>query len=524
MSNSGARVKDTGETRDTGQQDTFPRQATVLETLQLFTHDIRSAMSDVVGGLRLIDTHDLSAETRTQIDRVRAAGDTLAALVDAALMAAAGETRIHEAEADTRMDAWLSALAGRWSGRAQAERSSFSVDPGACMPHRLRLAQVTLDRIVGNLIGNALNHARGAPVVLVIEGRPGAGVKLRIVDGGKGYPEAVLREVSERGEASPIGAGAGSGLGLRIVAELSRQAGGHLTLENAEVGGGVATLHLPDQAVVWDSAPAAPCAPPDLSGLRLLVAEDNLTNQTILRQLLGKMQAEVVFVADGVAALEVAAREVFDLALIDIEMPRKSGLEVMRGIRAMEEPRASMPLIALTAYVLRDNREAIYAAGADGIIGKPIASGTAFGRAILRHVGRPDGMPGAEEVLGGRVDDSCGVKLDHARFAALMEVAGPDGRAELLERLDEDLRAVRAALDIAVPDKTIGEIRAQTHILIALAGAVGADRLARLAEVLNIAAKRQRLEDFAGLYGPCRAELGDLITHVAAEARAAPVA
>lgn len=516
-------MKDAGEepggddSADDGAQ--WSREAAVLETLQLFNHDIRSAMSDVVGGLRLIDTTEMLPETRTQFDRVGAAADTLAALVEAALMAASGETRIQQTDTETQVSAWLAALAGRWSGRAQAERSSFTVDPGETVPHRLALAQVTLDRIIGNLIGNALKHARGAPVFLMIEGVRGAGVKLRVVDGGTGYPETVLREVSQLGEAIPIGSAAGSGLGLRIVAELSRQVGGYLTLENAEVGGGVATLHLPEPLVIWDDRPEPPCAPPDLSGLKLLVAEDNLTNQTILRQLLDKMQAEAVFVADGAAALEVLAREPFDLGLIDIEMPRKSGLEVMRAVRAMDEPQASMPLVALTAYVLRDNREAIYAAGADGIIGKPIASGREFGRIILRHVGRPDGLPGAEAVLGGIIDDSLGAQLNHARFAALMKVAGRDGQAELLERLEEDLRSVRATLDSAVPGRVIGDIRAQTHILIALAGAVGADRLARLAEVLNIAVKRQRLDDFDGLYAPCREELTILIDYVAAQDR-----
>lgn len=70
------------------------RRSVVADTLQLFSHDIRSAMSDVLGGLRLIDGDRLDAETRAQLERVLVAGDTLAAMVDAALMAAAGETLI----------------------------------------------------------------------------------------------------------------------------------------------------------------------------------------------------------------------------------------------------------------------------------------------------------------------------------------------------------------------------------------------------------------------------------------------
>jgi signal transduction histidine kinase len=80
--------------RDEARKPLDARLNAVAETLQLFSHDIRSAMSDVVGGLRLVDRDRLSPEAQTQIDRVQASADTLAALVDGALMAAAGDTLI----------------------------------------------------------------------------------------------------------------------------------------------------------------------------------------------------------------------------------------------------------------------------------------------------------------------------------------------------------------------------------------------------------------------------------------------
>jgi CheY-like chemotaxis protein/two-component sensor histidine kinase len=503
----------------------------VAETLQLFSHDIRAAMSDVVGGLRLIDLERLDPETRMQFDRVRAAGDTLAALVDGALMAAAGETLIKRDEDAVTMRDWLAALNGRWSGRAREAETGFGIDLDGHLPVAMRIPQVTLDRIVGNLVGNAFRHAQGGEVRLRLRGRRGNGLIIQVRDTGPGYPAAVLSRMRRGVDPAPIGQRAGSGLGLRIAAELTRQVSGELILRNdPRTGGGEATLHLPEAVVDWAGAPAQPCEPPDLGGLRLLVAEDNLTNQTILKQLLAKMKAEAVFVADGDAALERLTDEEFDVALIDIEMPRKSGLEVMTAVRALGGDKAAMPLIALTAYVLRDNREAIYDAGADGIIGKPISSGADFGRAILRYAGRPtDGLE-PEAVLGGLYDDgaqsAAGPAFDAARFDALMDVAGEEGRGELLSRLHEDLAQVCAELDAGVLARSVPVIRAQTHILIAISGAVGAERLNQLAEVLNIAAKRQRLEDLEALYAPCRRDLLDLIARVdaTAEAYCLPVA
>ncbi|NKX44567.1 response regulator [Roseicyclus persicicus] len=497
------------------------RPPAMAETLQLFSHDIRSAMSDVVGGLRLVDRARLTPEAQLQVDRVQAAADTLAALVDGALMAAVGDTLIQQDDAALVLADWLAALAGRWSGRASEGRGRFAVEQAGAMPNRLAVPPVTLDRILGNLISNALNHAPGTPVTLRIEGARGAGLALTVRDGGAGYPQALLDRIGRGGDAGPVGDHAGSGLGLRIAAELSAQVGGTLTLSNPEGGGASARLFLPEAVIDWDGTGPAPCVPPDLGGLRILVAEDNLTNQTILRQLLDRMQAEAVFVADGAAALDMLDRQPFDIALIDIEMPRLSGLDVMARVRARGDAVARMPMVALTAYVLRDNREAIYAAGADGIIGKPISSGIEFGRAILRYAGRPAGLPEPEDVLGGAPGDpGLGRMLDEARFAALLAVAGPEGAEELLSRLHEDLSATRAALDAGVAAGDIPEIRAQTHILIAISGAVGAERLYRIAEVLNIAAKRRRTGDLAALWAPCRADLDALMAHVEAEAAA----
>jgi two-component system aerobic respiration control sensor histidine kinase ArcB len=133
-----------------------------------------------------------------------------------------------------------------------------------------------------------------------------------------------------------------------------------------------------------------------------------------------------------------------------------------------------MPLVALTAYVLRDNREAIYAAGADGIIGKPVSSIEEFGRAILRYAGRPAGLPEPEDVLAHRHEDAAfGVKMDEARLEELLVVAGPRARKGASGTADEDLCAVRDRLDAGIAARSVSIIREQTHILVAISGAVG---------------------------------------------------
>lgn len=475
------------------------------EALQQLSHDIRSAMSDVLGGIRLVETARLDPEAQTQIDRVRAAADTLAALVDDALLTAAGETLINDEHRNLTVASWVKALDRRWSGRAAERGSQFTIRQHGPMPVRLTVSPITLDRIVGNLVGNALVHAAGGEVRVELHCAPDQGFEIHVADQGPGFPDYVL-DARQRLQASTTG----SGLGLHIVRQLSAQIPAELTLSN-EAHGACARLLIPPEKVDWKGAANSP--PPDLAGLRILVAEDNLTNQAILRQMLDDMGAETMFVTDGLAAMDALGRETFDIGLIDIEMPRLSGLEVMEQVRATGGSVAKMPLVAITAYVLRDNREAIYAAGADGIIGKPIVSSDEFGRTILRHVGRPSGLPEAQDVLTG---SGLEPKMDTDRLERLLEAAGEAGSAELLDRVVEDLSTVLEALDKGIAEGVVADIRAQTHILVAISGAVGADRLCQMAEVLNIAAKRRKMDQSAQIYAHLRLDLVDLLAVIAA--------
>ena len=500
---------------DTGAAQNLRHESDVLNKL---SHDIRAAMSDVLGGLRLIEPGRLEPQTLTQFERVRAAADTLGGLIDHALLEAAGQGVIAEPARDIHLLEWVAALTHRWSGRAVERGSTLDVRVAENLPLRVKLGPLLLDRLIGNLVGNALHHAPGVPVEVRVEAFDGPGLAIEVRDGGPGFPVSILQALGANEPTRAQGAHAGSGLGLGIVRDLSSQVGATIAFENdSTTGGGVVRVVLPEVLLDWSGAGQAPLLPPDMSGLSILVAEDNATNRLILQSMLAEWGADVTVVGDGVAAMEALEEAPFDLALIDIEMPKMDGLQVMARARKMPSPIANMPMIAITAYVLRDNREAIYAAGADGIIGKPIASGAEFGRTLMRYVGRPTGQPEPDDIARqGRGADMLPMQMDHERLDVLLQTAGPEQQTELLERLGEDLHAVQMALDGAVESLDIAEIRAQTHILIAISGAVGADRLCQLSEVLNIAAKRRRVDQVPVLYQEVRCDLRDLITLVAA--------
>jgi CheY-like chemotaxis protein len=108
--------------------------------------------------------------------------------------------------------------------------------------------------------------------------------------------------------------------------------------------------------------------------LRVLLAEDNAINQRLTLRLLEKRGHSVVAAADGVEALEALDRDVFDLVLMDVQMPRMDGFQVTGIVRAREKlTGAHLPIFAMTAHVLKGDEERCLSAGMDGYIPKPVS-------------------------------------------------------------------------------------------------------------------------------------------------------
>lgn len=226
-----------------------------------------------------------------------------------------------------------------------------------------------------------------------------------------------------------------------------------------------------------------------LNGLKILLAEDNPTNQMVAVQMLESLGAEVALAVDGAEALDMLQQEEYDVALIDIEMPRISGIDLIRRVRDADEPLRQMPLIALTAYVMREHRAAIEDAGADGIIAKPILSIEQFGEEILEHIKSRGPFTPLSEATAPAKDDQP-AKMDLQTYDALRSSFEPETFVELTEKIRTDVSSARERISTACKTGDLEELRGATHILVSVAGVIGAHRLQELAQCLNSAGHR----------------------------------
>ena len=169
----------------------------------------------------------------------------------------------------------------------------------------------------------------------------------------------------------------------------------------------------------------------------------------VASNMLRALDAEVLVCSDGVEALERFDGYPADLVVVDIEMPRLTGLDVIRAIRARTDAKAQVPIVALTAYAMREHRDRIAAAGANGLIAeadhqhrgpRPRA-----GRARPALGAGGGGAPG-ERARGGRRLPA----MDMAVFDELCRTIGPDLVDELMEKVVADLVDARARLEAAL--------------------------------------------------------------------------
>lgn len=122
--------------------------------------------------------------------------------------------------------------------------------------------------------------------------------------------------------------------------------------------------------------------------LRILVAEDNLTNQKVIEYMLEPFDAEIEIVGNGRVALEAVSSSAYDMVLMDVQMPEMDGVTATRHIRKLDGPGADTPIIALTANAMTGDREAYLQAGMSDYVPKPLDQ-----HVLLRTIARAASVP-----------------------------------------------------------------------------------------------------------------------------------
>ncbi|HYE45507.1 MAG TPA: ATP-binding protein [Caulobacter sp.] len=345
------------------------------------SHEIRTPLNGVLAMADVMSRGELDDQQRERLGVIRESGELLLAVLNDVLDLSkieAGKLELNPGDFD------LADLADGcrrvFSVLAQEKglRFDLTVEPeaaGCWKGDRDRMRQ-----ILGNLLSNAIKFTVEGAIGARFSLNAGGGLRLTVADTGIGIASDKLPTLFDKfvqADNSTTRQFGGSGLGLAICRELVQLMGGQIVARSAEGEGSTFIVDLPlsrGEMAIPATLPAAEAELDEGRALRILAAEDNLTNQKVLRAVLDPLDIDLTITSDGAAAVEAWRTGGFDLILMDIQMPVMDGVEATQTIRAEERRQAlpRTPILALTANAMTYQVEQYLEAGMDGHVSKPI--------------------------------------------------------------------------------------------------------------------------------------------------------
>ncbi len=275
---------------------------------------------------------------------------------------------------------------------AEKKNLAYSLNIADDVPEHFYFDDARLKQVLINLIGNAIKFTQQGFVKVSVSYKGQSGDKgvilLSVADSGIGIEDekqALVFERFSQVDSSLNKSFGGTGLGLSIIAELVDLMGGSIDLESKLNQGSVFTLTFALTRVEKDSAIEAASislsSSSEKAPLRILLVEDNPINQLVASKMLKNLGYESVIADSGRQALDIFDEQLFDIILMDIQMPGLNGMETTEIIRQREQQHAgekhstckhSAYIVALTANALADDRKHYLSSGMDDYLAKPI--------------------------------------------------------------------------------------------------------------------------------------------------------
>lgn len=367
--------------------------------LAVMSHEIRTPLNGFGAMIDLLRDSTLGQDQRENLETMDLCARSLQALVGDILEYSQLEARrVDVHRAPHHGVTTLQRLAEPF--RATAIERGLAFDLRIELPGHewLYVDAQRVRQILAILVGNALKFTTAGHVAVQVARCPDKLLAIDVVDTGIGIPEdhrSTLFEPFVQADSSTTRRFGGTGLGLSIARRLARAMGGDVVLVRSDRDGSWfrGTILAPTCDARGERGDAIATGPASdattaagFAHKRVLVADDDRTNRLVAAKLLRRLGIDATLVENGLQAVEAAARERFDVILMDMMMPQLGGIEATAQIRAGQGPCRDVPILAFTAAAFAADRDAALQAGMDGFLEKP-ARLAALRDALQPHLG-----------------------------------------------------------------------------------------------------------------------------------------
>jgi len=484
------------------------------EFLANMSHEIRTPMTAILGYTDLLSDPTVTASDRDNyVAVVRRNGEHLLALINDILDLAKIESgKLSVSVESCSIPSVIADMASLMRVRADQRGNRLDIVYNGGLPETIESDPARLRQALVNLVGNAIKFTEKGTITVVVTFLPTwrdgeSAVQFEVIDTGIGIsPEKIehLFQPFVQADTSTSRKFGGTGLGLPITRHIAELLGGRLTADSTPGAGATFTLvvatgdlsgvtMLAQPAEVFEEAVHRHegSAGQALAGLRVLLAEDGVDNQQLIRAVLTKAGADVDIAENGKIACSKASKGDFDVVLMDMQMPEMDGYQATKRLRKRGYTK---PILALTAHAMASDRDRCLAAGCDDYLTKPINRAVLI-QGIADHAGRTAETHPAEPVA----EEAPSVAVaDQSSDVLISEFADDPDLAELVAGFVDSLPEKVQVMQTALQAQDFEGLTRLAHQLKGAGGSYGFPSLTETAAELEAAAKAEDVE-VAGL-------------------------
>ncbi len=352
------------------------------------SHEIRTPITGIMGLSDLLGETPLSSEQKEYLGGIMHSSESLLTIINEILdISKINAGKIVVEKVPFNLHTVIRNVIFTLEPRATLKGIQFKCKIDESVPENAIGDSVRLSQILWNLAGNAIKFTEKGFVEISVVKLSEENSKMRllftIIDTGIGIARHRLANIFEeftQADSTITRKYGGTGLGLPIANKLVELHGGTISIESQEGMGSAFRFSLeygkykpqllPDAGKLLENS--QPKEEINLTGINILLAEDNVVNQGVCRKILTNKGAKIDIVENGKEVIKMLGSKSYDIILMDIQMPEMNGYEAAQFIRSkMSPPKSAIPIVALTAFAMEGENEKCFTAGMNDYISKP---------------------------------------------------------------------------------------------------------------------------------------------------------